>query len=79
MSDKIEEAKKILSKELLTNQIKMAEEFIDQAQKQIVNLQNQIQQQLGIAGLAKHLLSTFELPEKAEEKKVEAKTELEVK
>jgi hypothetical protein len=75
MSDKIEEAKKILSKELLNNQIKMAEEFIENAQKQIVSLQNQVQQQLGIAGLARHLLSTFELPEK-----VEAKTpDLEVK
>lgn len=65
---------KRLSKELLNSQIKTAEEFIDQAQKQIINLQNQIQQQLGISGLAQHLLTNFDFPEKIEEKK-----ELEVK
>jgi hypothetical protein len=68
--------KKTLSKELLQNQIKNAESFIEQAQKQISNLQNQVQQQLGIAGLAKHLLETFTLPEK---EVVEEKKELEVK
>jgi hypothetical protein len=68
--------KKTLSKELLQNQIKNAESFIEQAQKQISNLQNQVQQQLGVAGLAKHLLETFTLPEK---EVVEEKKELEVK
>ena len=75
--DKTTEVQKILSKELLSNQIKMAEEFIEQAQKQILNLQNQMQQQLGVSGLAKHLLSTFHFPETIEEKK--APTTLEVK
>jgi hypothetical protein len=68
---------KVLSKDLLSRQIKAAEDSVKQAQDQIAYLQNQIQQNIGIIGLSKHLLTGFILPEKdiVEEKK----TELEVK
>ena len=60
---------KKLSKEILVKQIQQANEIVKQAQEQIIQLQNRVQQEIGIAGLAKHYLDTFELPEKIEEKK----------
>lgn len=77
-SDKKDVALKILSKELLKKQIQGAEDFIQEAQQHILRLQSQIQQNLGVAGLAKHLLETFELPDKVEEPKND-KPSLEVK
>jgi hypothetical protein len=59
-------ALKVLTRQLLQEQIQAAEKFIEGAQQQVTTLQQQIQQQLGVAGLAKHILSTFEIPEKEE-------------
>lgn len=69
--------KKKLSKELLDKQIKSAEEFVNYANGQITQLQSQVQQNIGIANFARHLLSQFDLPEKVEEPK--KATPLEVK
>lgn len=65
---------KKLSKELLNQQIATAEGIISSYQAEVVRLQNNIQQQLGIAAFSRHLLANFDLPEK-----VEAPKSLEVK
>ena len=54
---------KPFSKLVVLNQLKTAEEIIKQSQQEIVKLQTQVQQQLGVAAFAKHLLEQFELPE----------------
>lgn len=78
-TEKDRELKK-LSKEHFREQIQAAENTINQARNQIQELQNYIQRESAIIGYAKHILSTFELPEKVEEPKEEKKPpELEVK
>jgi hypothetical protein len=66
--DKNDVSLKVLTKDLLRNQLNETEKFIENAQSQIIKLQNQVQQSLGVAGLAKHLLEAFNLPEKDETK-----------
>jgi len=53
----------VFDKAVLVKQVKTAEDIIKQAQEQVVKLQAQIQQQLGVLALSKHLLSNYELPE----------------
>lgn len=68
---------KDLSKDTLTRQIQQAQSLVTEYEQEIVRLQNQIQQQVGIAGFAQHLLTKFKIADaKKEEPK---KTPLEVK
>lgn len=55
-------AKKILTKEFLMKQLSDGQSFIEQAQRQIVTLQAQIQQQVGTMKLAQAMLKTFDIP-----------------
>lgn len=69
---------KKLTKELLQKQIEESSKHIEYAQKQIATLTEQIQQQVGVANYANHLLKQFDIP--VEVKPTEPKkTELEVK
>lgn len=54
---------KTFDKVVLLNQVKTAEDIIKQSQEQITKLTVQIQQQLGVAAFAKHLLEHYEVPE----------------
>ena len=54
---------KDFTKETLEKQVEAGEKFIVQVRQEIVRLENEVQQQLGIVGFAKHLLSKFKLPE----------------
>ena len=80
MSEEIKTDKtfKKLSKHF-RDQIKLAEDTIVEARRQIQEAQNRIQRELAVIGYAQHILDTFELPDKIEEPKQEKKTELEVK
>lgn len=67
---------KVLSKEVLQKQIKESESFIQQVQNQISQLQQQLQQQLGVLGYSQHLLKQFDIPSVPEKPKT---PEIEVK
>jgi hypothetical protein len=69
MSEEQKKELKTLSKDLLTKQLNAAKEFIELAQKQIKKLEEEIQRNIGIAGLANHLINEFDLPEKQPESK----------
>lgn len=54
MADKLD-----FNEAVLINQIKTAEDVIKQSQEQVAKAQSQIQQQLGVLALAKHLLQNY--------------------
>lgn len=63
MADKPEKILKTFDKGILIKQVSTVEDIIKQYQQQILKLQAQIQQQLGVAAFAKHLLEQYELPD----------------
>lgn len=63
MADKPEKILKTFDKGILIKQVSTIEDIIKQYQQQILKLQAQIQQQLGVAAFAKYLLEQYELPD----------------
>lgn len=63
MADTPEKILKKLDKRILFKQIGTADDIIKQSQQQILKLQAQIQQQLGLVAFAKHLLDQYEIPD----------------
>lgn len=68
---------KDLYKETLQKQIETAQQLVNQYQAEIQKLRDQIQQQIGVAGYANHLLTQFKVADKPKEDP--KKTPLEVK
>lgn len=57
-----------LTKEVLQKQIDQTNVFVQGAQQQVIAIQNEIQQQLGIAAYARHLLSQYDIAEEPKTK-----------
>lgn len=74
MSEKDKEQKK-LTREILQRQIDESERVILQTQRQLAILGDQLQQQMGAANYARHILANFEVPTETQP----AKPPLEVK
>lgn len=69
---------KELTKKHFEDQIKQAQATVDEFRRQINSLTDQIQQQIGLANYADHILKTFKLPD-APKEEPKKKTDLEVK
>lgn len=69
---------KDLNKETLQKQIETSQQLVAQYQQEIRRLEIQIQQQIGVAGFANHLLTKFKIAEKPKEDPKKS-TPLEVK
>jgi len=61
MSETLEQQKKKLSKEVLTNQITESKRQIELTQQQIVACKAHIDRQEGVLGYAQHLLGQFDI------------------